>query len=54
MDYEKLYHDLFNAVTDSIENLKEAQLKAEENYIKMTEDENKNKNKVLKIDKLSF
>ena len=52
MDYEKLYHDLFNAITDSIENLKEAQLKAEENYLKMTEDEDIKKNKILKIEKL--
>lgn len=33
-DYEKMYHILFNAITDTIKVLKSAQAKAEELYIK--------------------
>lgn len=32
-NYEKLYHELFNAVTTAIEALKTAQMDAEERYI---------------------
>lgn len=49
MDYKELYHDLFNTLTDTIENLKEAQLKAEEKYLKMTDDTNTQKCKIIKI-----
>lgn len=33
-DYKKMYHTLFNEVTDTITKLQEAQKKAEEIYIK--------------------
>ena len=36
-NYKKMYHDLFNSVTDAIESLKEAQIKAEEEYINSSE-----------------
>ena len=32
-DYEKMYFELFNGITDTIEKLKELQQKAEESYI---------------------
>ena len=32
-DYKKMYHKLFNAVTESIEILQQAQQKAEEIYM---------------------
>ncbi len=32
-DYEKLYFELFNKITDAIELLKKAQKDAEENFI---------------------
>ena len=32
-DYQKLYHKLFNAITDTIEDLKNIQREAEEEYI---------------------
>lgn len=32
-DYEKLYFELFNGITDTIEKLKELQKKTEELYI---------------------
>ncbi len=38
-DYEKLYHNLFNEITDSIKHLKKAQTDAEELYLKMCEKE---------------
>lgn len=38
-DYEKLYHLLFNSITDTIEDLKEIQIKAEEMYIEECEKE---------------
>lgn len=36
-DYKTMYYKLFNAVTDSIEILKQAQLEAEELYITSSE-----------------
>ena len=33
INYKKLYFQLFNAVTDAIEALKQAQIDAEESYI---------------------
>lgn len=45
-DYEKLYHSLFNAITDTIENLKEVQIKAEEEYIEECEKEEKEKKRL--------
>ncbi len=33
MDYEKLYFELFNKITDAIELLKEAQKDAEEKFV---------------------
>lgn len=42
-DYKKLYFQLFNEVTDIIENLKRAQQKCEELYIETsTENEDEN------------
>ena len=38
-DYEKMYHTLFNAVTDAIEVLQQAQLEAEELYLSGDEPE---------------
>ena len=32
-DYKKMYHKLFNAMTDAIEIMKQAQIEAEEIYI---------------------
>lgn len=37
-DYEKMYFELFNGVTDIIEDLKKLQQKAEENYIEAKEE----------------
>lgn len=34
-DYQRLYTHLFNQVTDCIELLKQAQIEAEEQYLKM-------------------
>ena len=33
-EYEKMYYELFNEITDAIEKLQSAQKKAEEMYIK--------------------
>lgn len=41
MDYQKLYSKLFNGITDTIEQLKELQIQAEEDYLQMGEEENK-------------
>ena len=38
-DYEKLYHEMFNKVTDVIEELKQLQIKMEEEYLKQTDNE---------------
>lgn len=38
-DYEKLYHQLYNDVTDAIEKLKKAQCFAEDKYLDMCEKE---------------
>ncbi len=40
-DYQKLYHKLFNAITDTIEDLKNIQIEAEEEYINSCEREEK-------------
>ena len=37
-DYEKMYFELFNGITDTIEKLKELQQKAEESYIEQKEE----------------
>ena len=37
IDYQKMYYELFNEITDVIEKLKEIQLNAEERYISATE-----------------
>ena len=54
-DYKTMYYKMFNAVTDSIEILKQAQLESEELYIESSEkDENKiTELKVIKKDKNS-
>lgn len=44
-DYKKLYHKLFNSITDTIECLQKIQLEAEEQYIKDCE----HKQKVIRI-----
>lgn len=52
MDYKELYYDLFNTITDTIENLKEAQLKAEEKYLEMTDCEDREKKaRIIKFKK---
>lgn len=38
-DYEKLYHYLFNGITDIIEELKDLQINAEEIYLQSCEEE---------------
>ena len=38
-NYEKLYHQLYNDVTDAIEKLKKAQCLAEDKYVDMCEEE---------------
>ena len=38
-DYKKLYHKLFNEITDTIEKLKKTQEDAEELYLEMCEKE---------------
>ncbi|MBQ2614449.1 MAG: hypothetical protein IJB80_03860 [Clostridia bacterium] len=40
-DYQKLYHKLFNDITDIIEDLKKSQQEAEEIYILSCEEEEK-------------
>ena len=37
-DYKKLYYELFNKLTDAIENLKTIQMEAEEAFISANED----------------
>ncbi len=37
-DYKKLYFELFNKITDTIENLKKIQQEAEEKFIASNED----------------
>ena len=36
-DYQKMYYDLFNKITDTIENLKKIQQEAEETFITSNE-----------------
>ena len=38
-DYKKMYLELFNGITDVIEQLKQLQSEAEERYIQTAEDE---------------
>ena len=38
-DYKKMYYELFNKVTDVIENLKQIQTEAEETFIASTPNE---------------
>ena len=38
-DYQKLYHKLFNDITDIIETLKKSQQEAEELYLESCEEE---------------
>ena len=38
-DYKKMYFELFNKITDTIENLKKIQLEAEEIFISSNVDE---------------
>jgi len=45
-DYKTMYKTLFNAITESIEILKKAQIDAEELYIKTCEDE---ENKIVEL-----
>ena len=42
-NYEKLYHKLFNDITDIIEGLKMSQQEAEELYLQSCEEEDKNR-----------
>ena len=46
-NYKKMYYDLFNSVTDTIEALKKAQQKAEEEYISSGEKPEKNNLRIL-------
>ena len=38
-DYKKMYYELFNKITDAIENLKKIQQDAEESYLSATTEE---------------
>lgn len=38
-DYKKMYYTLFNAVTDAVENLQQAQRQAEEMFVSDTENQ---------------
>ena len=38
-NYQKLYHTMFNEITDTIENLKQLQIRVEEEYLKSCEEE---------------
>ena len=42
-DYQKLYSKMFNAITDTIENLKKVQIEAEEEYLKLYENDSETK-----------
>ena len=44
-DYKKLYYELFNKVTDVIEELKQIQCQMEEMYISDTEENNETESK---------
>ena len=46
MDYLDLYAKLFNGITDTIENLQKLQIQVEEDYLKMSDE---NENKVIKF-----
>ena len=37
-DYKKMYYELFNKITDTIENLKQIQREAEETFITYNDD----------------
>ena len=41
-DYKKLYFELFNKVTDIIEELKQVQVEMEESYLNENNDDNRN------------
>jgi len=42
-DYQKLYSKMFNAITDTIEHLKQVQIEAEEDYLKLCENDGESK-----------
>ena len=44
-NYQKLYHKLFNDITDTIEDLKKSQQEAEEMYLLSCEEEAHNEEK---------
>ena len=46
-DYEKMYYTLFNAITDAVNILSEAQQKTEEIYITSSEQEDKERTQYL-------
>ena len=48
MDYQKLYSNLFNGITDTIEHLKQLQIQAEEDYLTMEEESKVVKLKIVK------
>jgi len=48
-DYQKLYSKMFNAITDTIENLKNVQIEAEEDYLKLCE--NNDETKIIHFNK---
>ena len=45
-DYKKLYFELFNKVSDIIEELKEVQIKAEELFLEEDDDEQQKKTSI--------
>ncbi len=45
-DYKTMYLELYNSVTDAIEILQKAQIKAEETYVNSSENEGKEKNPI--------
>lgn len=42
-DYKQLYSKMFNAITDTIESLKQVQIEAEEDYLKLCESDSESK-----------
>ena len=42
-DYQQLYSKMFNAITDTIEHLKQVQIEAEEDYLKLCENDSDSK-----------
>ena len=51
-DYEKMYYKLFNSITDIIEQLKQVQIEAEEEFINSNNNDYNEKTNHLQLIKL--